>query len=83
VVVVRSVVAAPARRALARRYRATLRYRCGRDGWRVGARTRPGTAADTVRWRSPRGLAGRRCSLVLRVQGPEGTATRPLGTRRL
>ncbi len=83
VIVVRTVVAAPAARALARRYRTTLRYRCGQTGWRVGQRSRPGAAADTLRWRYPARLTGRRCRLVLRVLGPEGTATRVLGTRRL
>jgi hypothetical protein len=81
-VVVRTVVSLPASRALERRYRTTLRYRCG-GTWQLALRTATGQASATLYWRYPARLAGRRCALEVRVAGPGGSAARSAGTVRL
>jgi len=81
-VVVRIVVSLPAKDALDRRYRTTLRYRCA-GTWQVALRTDTGRASATLHWRYPARLAGRRCALEVRVAGPGGSAARSAGTVRL
>jgi hypothetical protein len=81
-VVVRMVVSLPAKDALDRRYRTTLRYRCA-DTWQVALRTGAGRASTTLYWRYPARLTGRRCALGVRVAGPGGSASRAAGTVRL
>jgi hypothetical protein len=82
-VVVRVVVSLPAEQALDRRYRTTLRYRCGAAAWQVALRTSAGRAPATLHWRYPARLMGRRCALEVRVAGPAGTAARSAGSVRL
>jgi hypothetical protein len=81
---VRAVLSTSAEHALDRAHRTTLRYRCGTAAaWQVAIRSARGQAATTVRWRYPERLAGRRCTLALRVDGPDGSATEPSGAVRL
>lgn len=81
---VRAVVSTSAERALDRAHRTTLRYRCGAQRtWLVAVRGPRGQAAGTIRWQYPPRLAGRRCTLALRVDGPDGSATATIGAVRL
>jgi hypothetical protein len=81
---VRAVVSTSAERALDRAHRTTLRYRCGSERtWLVAVRGPRAQAGTTLRWRYPARLAGRRCSLAVQVEGPEGSATETIGPFRL
>ena len=81
---VRAVVSTSAEHALDRAHRTTLRYRCGGERtWLVGVRGPRTQAAGIMRWRYPQRLAGRRCTLGLRVEGPDGSATATIGPVRL
>ncbi len=81
---VRAVVSTSAEHALDRAHRTTLRYRCGTERtWLVAVRGPRSQAGGTVRWRYPQRLAGRRCTLALRVDGPDGSATETIGPVRL
>jgi hypothetical protein len=81
---VRAVVSTSAERALDRAHRTTLRYRCGSERtWQLAVRGPRAEAGTTLRWRYGARLAGRRCSLAVQVEGPEGSATETIGPFRL
>jgi hypothetical protein len=61
-----AIVADDANQVLDRRYRTTLRYRCGRT-WVTAKRISRGPASATISWRYPRRLSGRRCDFRIVV----------------
>ena len=61
-----AVVSDDATQLLDRRYRTTLRYRCG-GSWRTAKRILRGPASATISWRYPKRLARRRCDFRLVV----------------
>ena len=61
-----TVVVDDANQVLDRRYRTTLRYRCGAR-WLTARRISRGPASATITWRYPARLAGRRCSFRIVV----------------
>jgi hypothetical protein len=62
-----TIVVDDATQVLDRRYRTTLRYRCG-DQWLTARRIARGPASAAIRWRYPARLAGRRCSFQIIVE---------------
>ena len=56
-----AIVADDASQVLDRRYRTTLRYRCGSGSWATAKRITRGPASAIITWRYPRRLRGRRC----------------------
>ena len=72
VVTASTIVVDDASQVLDRRYRTTLRYRCG-DRWLTARRIARGPASATITWRYPKRLAGKRCSfrvMVVRIGQP-------------
>ena len=61
-----SIVVDDANQILDRRYRTTLRYRCGTQ-WLMARRVARGPASATITWRYPKRLAGRSCSFRIVV----------------
>ena len=61
-----TIVVDDANQVLDRRYRTTLRYRCG-DQWLTARRIARGPASATITWRYPKRLAGKRCSFRIIV----------------
>jgi hypothetical protein len=61
-----TIVVDDASQVLDRKYRTTLRYRCGAQ-WLTARRIARGPASATITWRYPRRLAGRRCSFRIVV----------------
>jgi hypothetical protein len=79
-----TIVEDDAGQVLQRRYRTTLRYRCGTGRWHVAARTPPAPASIALRWRYGRALGGRTCrfrATVARRGG--GSASSATYRRRL
>jgi hypothetical protein len=63
-----AIVSDDAGQVLERRYRTTLRYRCGSGAWATAKRILRGPASATITWRYPRRLRGRRCDFRIVVQ---------------
>jgi hypothetical protein len=66
VVTASTIVVDDANQVLDRRYRTTLRYRCGAR-WLTARRIARGPASATVTWRYPRRLAGKLCEFRIVV----------------